>query len=74
MGYAVRTHRYRYVEWIEWETKRVTARELYDHEFDSQEMQNLAASPKYADTTRELAGILDRGWESALPTTPESAP
>lgn len=42
MGYAVRTHRYRYVEWREWQSKKVVARELYDHEHDAAEMNNIA--------------------------------
>jgi iduronate 2-sulfatase len=31
MGYSIRTHEYRLVEWREFATGKVTARELYDH-------------------------------------------
>ena len=58
MGYAVRTDRYRYVEWREWKSKRVMARELYDHQSDPHEMRNVAAHPKHAETIRELASML----------------
>ncbi len=45
MGYAIRTKRYRYVEWRVWESKEIVARELYDHETDSAEMKNIVDSP-----------------------------
>ena len=67
MGYAVRTERYRYVEWREWETKRVVARELYDHERDPNEMHNTAKQPGQSHLIRELAGALEDGWRSAAP-------
>lgn len=67
MGYALRTQRYRYVEWREWKSKRVLARELYDHESDPHETRNVAGHREHARTIRELAGLLDDGWESVLP-------
>ncbi len=73
MGYAVRTHRYRYVEWREWESKQVVARELYDHDSDLHETRNVATLPKHAEAIRELAELLDSGWKSALPATAEKA-
>ena len=74
MGYAVRTHRYRYVEWREWESKQVVARELYDYDTDPYETRNVATQPDQADTIREVAGILERGWKSVLPATAENTP
>jgi iduronate 2-sulfatase len=71
MGYAVRTHRYRYVQWRDWESKQVVARELYDHDSDPHEAFNVAAQSKHAETIRELAGMLERGWKSVLPATAE---
>ena len=67
MGYAVRTDRYRYVEWREWKTGRVVARELYDHHEDADEMTNLAPKPTYDDLVRKLGETLKAGWKSALP-------
>ena len=58
MGYAVRTKRYRYVQWREWETRRAVARELYDHERDPNEMHNIAEEPGQSDVVHELAGLL----------------
>lgn len=42
MGYAVRSQRYRYVAWIDWGTGELVAQELYDHNNDPQETQNVA--------------------------------
>jgi arylsulfatase A-like enzyme len=67
MGYAVRTQRYRYVEWRQWESKIVLARELYDHETDPHEMHNIASQPLRRESVDELAKILSDGWKSALP-------
>jgi arylsulfatase A-like enzyme len=53
MGYAYRSERYRYVEWIQkdfYKGKRkgkVVARELYDYELDPEESTNLASSPSH---------------------------
>lgn len=63
MGYAVRTRRYRYVEWREWESKEVVARELYDHESDPHEMRNIVTQFPHAETLQELAGMLDKPKE-----------
>ena len=67
MGYAVRTNRYRYVRWVDWETKRIVAEELYDHRRDPNEMQNIAELPEQAATIRTLAGVLEAGWKAAAP-------
>ncbi len=42
MGYAMRTDRYRYVEWIDAVNGVIEARELYDHQSDPEENTNLA--------------------------------
>ncbi len=59
MGYAVRTDRYRYVEWREWKTDKVLARELYDHQRDPNEMHNAAKYAIQADTVRRLSRMLE---------------
>ena len=67
MGYALRTDRFRYVEWREWESREIVARELYDHETDPQETRNVVGSSGYARHVVELKQRLADGWESALP-------
>ena len=44
MGYAIRTDRYRYVEWRDFQSGAVRARELYDHRSDPNEKKNIAAT------------------------------
>ena len=41
-GLSVRTERYRYVEWRDAESGKLEVRELYDHENDPQENDNIA--------------------------------
>jgi arylsulfatase A-like enzyme len=53
MGYAYRTDRYRYIEWIAGGS--VDARELYDYETDPNETVNLAADEDYEDLMKKLA-------------------
>lgn len=67
MGYAIRTDHYRYVEWQEWETKKVVARELYDHRSDAKEMVNVASRKEHKATIAELSKLLNAGWQAALP-------
>lgn len=63
MGYAVRTQRYRYVQWQEWKTRRIVARELYDHQRDPNEMQNIAKQQDQSHIVHRLAGVLEDGRE-----------
>jgi len=67
MGYAIRTDRYRYVEWRDWSTRKVVARELYDHSGDAKEMVNLAGDGKHKDLIVSLSRRLDAGWRGELP-------
>jgi iduronate 2-sulfatase len=45
MGYSVRTDRYRYTEWRNYQTGKVLARELYDHRQDGAETSNVIKNP-----------------------------
>ncbi|MCA9086113.1 MAG: DUF4976 domain-containing protein, partial [Planctomycetaceae bacterium] len=68
MGYAMRTERYRYVEWFDAENGTVVARELYDHTNDSDENENIAEYPENASLLEKLSGQL---WQSLpRPTFP----
>ncbi len=73
MGYSIRTDRYRFTEWIvpgredEWQ-----AWELYDHETDPQENENLANLPEHAATVTALRKMLHEGWRGVrIPQTNE---
>ena len=45
MGVSVRTPRYRYTEWREFNTGKIIARELYDHRRDPEENSNIIEHP-----------------------------
>ncbi len=66
MGYAMRTARYRYIEWQDSQSGQVLARELYDHANDCQENVNIVERAD-ADVVASLAGQLAGGWRHALP-------
>jgi arylsulfatase A-like enzyme len=72
MGYAMRTDRYRYVEWYAWDKSSKSkaeyiSSELYDHQVDPNETLNLAQDPSYAEVLESLSSQLNRGWRHALP-------
>ena len=66
MGRAIRTERYRLVEWKA-DGKPAAAYELYDHATDPREMENLAAKPGHESIVRALTDQLHAGWKAALP-------
>jgi iduronate 2-sulfatase len=51
MGVSVRTARYRYTEWRDFDTGQVIARELYDHSQDPDEHRNIV------DETNDSSGL-----------------
>lgn len=51
-GYSIRTLRYRYSEWGD---GGKGGAELYDHQADAGEYQNLAADPKHQETVKRLS-------------------
>jgi iduronate 2-sulfatase len=67
MGYTIRTDRYRYVEWRQWGTREVVARELYDHSSDAGEMVNLAGDKAHGEALAQLSKLLNAGWKAAIP-------
>lgn len=67
MGYAMRTDRYRYVEWQDRETHAIVSQELYDHENDPAENQNLAGRAENKELLGKLSTQLTAGWQAAKP-------
>lgn len=67
MGYAMRTERHRYVEWVDRATGKTEARELYDHETDPAENQNIADEAEHGELVRRLAAQLRRGFQINAP-------
>ena len=58
MGYSVRTDRFRYTEWRDWNTGKPVARELYDHSCDERETVNRVESPEFAADVAACAALL----------------
>jgi iduronate 2-sulfatase len=59
MGYAVRTERYRYVEWFNWKSRQLAATELYDLRKDPLENDCLQGLP---EVRKKLADLLRKGF------------
>ena len=71
MGYAMRTDKYRYVEWYDWnkdDTRgNLLSKELFDHDTDPQENLNLANQARYQAIVDSLSQQLAAGWRKAVP-------
>ena len=67
MGYAMRTGRYRYVEWLDRKDRKIHFRELYDHSSDSIDLINIVGDPENAKLVEQLHIKMDGGWKAALP-------
>jgi arylsulfatase A-like enzyme len=67
MGYTMKTDRYRYTAWKEKKTGNVIAQELYDHQSDPAENENVAGDPANAELVARFQKQLDAGWKQALP-------
>ncbi|MCB1206788.1 MAG: sulfatase-like hydrolase/transferase [Verrucomicrobiae bacterium] len=61
MGYAMRTDRYRYIEWLDSERGAIAAQELYDHAIDPDENENLAVQEGKAALLESLSRQL---WDT----------
>ena len=55
MGYAMRTDRYRFVEWLDRKTFQREAVELYDHEIDPDENINIADHQQQKNRVEQLS-------------------
>ena len=74
MGYTLRTEQHRYVEWRDWLTGVVTARELFDETTDPGETLNVVENAAYAAVRRNLeaqaAKVVAAGGRWPDPTQP----
>ncbi len=68
MGYSMRTDRYRFTMWKDRKSGEVMATELYDHETDPAENENIAGRAEHADLLVQLRRQLDAGWQAARPS------
>lgn len=66
MGRAMRTQRYRFVEWTHIDGSP-TEYELYDYQTDPHEDLNLAIQPKNKALVEQMKAKLHAGWKAALP-------
>ncbi|MFG0253725.1 MAG: sulfatase, partial [Rhodopirellula sp. JB053] len=68
MGYSMRNDRYRFTRWVDVnDHSDVIAEELYDHQTDPQENQNVAGHPEYAALLKKLRHQWEGGWQAAAP-------
>jgi len=74
MGYTVVPNEphVRYTEWVGFSSNapiwdQVFARELYIHDLDPQENQNVVSDPQYASLVQDLSNTLHAGWRTAVP-------
>ncbi|CAH2091692.1 unnamed protein product [Euphydryas editha] len=65
MGYSIRTKRYRYTEWVEFNNtmfsrnwNKLYGVELYDHTLDEEESNNLYDENKYKNVKNKLSNLL----------------
>ncbi len=68
-GYSVKTEKYRYTEWTSHKNRDVLARELYDHQTDPHENENIAYLPQNESLIGELSTLLNggQGWQKVRP-------
>lgn len=73
-GVAMRTDRYRYVEWRN-KKGELVARELYDHQRDAAENENVADHPAQGEVVKKLAALMEqerhRHRPQAAPVSPK---
>lgn len=65
MGYSMRTDRYRFTQWIQWDNKKLVARELYDHRSDAEETVNKIDDPAYRATVDSLSTVFEQKLKEA---------
>ena len=64
MGYSMTTDRFRYTEWVDQKKdNEVVFAELYDHQDDPQENENVINSSRYASELQRLWAWHAEGWQ-----------
>ena len=64
MGYSMRTDRYRFTRWLDrYDHSKVIAVELYDHQNDPQENENIAGGEQNQAVVNQLTGQMNE-WLS----------
>jgi uncharacterized sulfatase len=61
-GYSVRTQRWRYIEWDDGKQ----GAQLYDHDADPEEFNNLAYDPNYAKVLGEMKALVKKNWPARV--------
>ena len=70
MGYSIRSNEYRLVEWRDFATGEVTAKELYDHRTDHSETENIIESVEARVVDELTAELLKTHPRKRLVMTP----
>jgi arylsulfatase A-like enzyme len=73
MGYSMRTDRFRFTEWVSTSDGSRQAVELYDHQLDPHENQNVAARPEHRDRITEMSRQLRAATPPVLTGAPAPA-
>ena len=68
VSHAARDQRWRYIRYAD------GSEELYDHDADPHEWENVAAKPEHAEVKKQLAGWMPTSFASASRTVAEIAP
>lgn len=61
-GYAVRTERWRYIEWDDGKQ----GQQLYDHDADPKELKNLSNDPQHAKVVEEMKALVKKNWPTRV--------
>lgn len=67
MGYSVRTAKVRYTEWRDWESGKVLAAELYEHDRDPGELVNKIDQPTEQQPLAEAKELLRKAVPPEVP-------
>ncbi|MBT7091643.1 MAG: sulfatase [Bacteroidetes bacterium] len=72
MGYAMRTDRFKFVEWYVWDPENnvpleLADTELYDCKTDPDENKNIAGLEENQELVSQLSNKLKAGWKASLP-------
>ena len=59
MGYSIRTQNFRYIRWVDFDSREILAKELYDHRQDSFERTNLVNRASFQTNRKRLSKLMD---------------